>query len=429
MGLKFLVGQADRCIMKKLLSITYRGFSLVEVLVATVIGGVVVMGSLESLRFAMQAGSVSKAILTENDFKLTLSNAVDKNCTANFSPTTTQITGTHKAKGIGQVNKLFLEGDDPDTDSPIIQVGTFKGDIEVVKMELTGDNSEDTAGGGDFKREFIAYYKKNNLGDLNTVSGLDCDPSDQSGCFKTQCKLNYSFGDDPETDGDQTDHFTGCQSLTCHPVVLQVAGSRFPCKWGELYRPGATPECDKREGTEGGCDKPTGSKFIGDEKTSRVEENGKCICKKSTRIKTVDGLCMTRRKSYGSAECWPRSDNYDFDNHNNKTTWNTAMYNFCSKEYQGTEACIWREVYDMNAPGDFNSVLLRPGKIQYFKRVYNRETGEVDCHVAERKYTVAHSNCSDSTNGKHCERFVKIGKSRIFKQRQIPESWFMPQTQ
>ena len=284
---------------------TYRGFSLLEVLVATAIAGVILIGNLHSLNFAMQAGAVSKAILNENDFKLTLSNAIRENCDTNLMPTAPQITGTHKEKGIGQVSKLFLkgEGTDYENDPAIIKLSpeTFKGDIEVVKMELTGEDSENTAGGGFFKRDFVAYYKKTNLGDLNTVAGKPCTASDTAGCFTTQCKLDYEFGDDPETETTtETGHFRGCKSLTCHPVVLQVAGSRFPCKWGELYRPGATPKCDKRENQTGGCDNPTGSKFLkrlGGDTTGRVNENGKCVCPKDGTVKrvlTAEGLCIKK---------------------------------------------------------------------------------------------------------------------------------------
>jgi len=397
---------------------TYRGFSLVETLVAGVIAGVIAMGNIYSLKFAMQAGTVSRAILTESDFRTTVNKALGEDCTDNLGLSDAS-KRLNSADVSVPVDNLKFKNE------IVITAGeTFKTDIEVVKMEVKTEGNLDTR-----PSDFIIYYKKNNLGHLNTVSKQPCENTNLDGCYTKKCRLNYFLAENA---------FDKCEILNCHGIDMpRVALSGYPCKWGELYNPdhekNGKPKCDNREGTGGGsgtCAKPTGSKFIGNEGTSRTVVDGKCVCKKSTRIKTVDGLCMTRRKIYGSAECWPRPGDrpYDFDNSSNKTAWDTAMYNFCSKEYQGTEPCIWREVYD-DKPED-KSVLDRPGKIQYFKRVYNRETGEVDCHVAERKYTVRPGGCNDSVvNARHCERFVQLGKTRLFKQRQIPESWFMPQTQ
>ena len=381
---------------------TYRGFSLVEVLVGGAIAGVILIGNLHSLKFSMQAGAVSKSILNENDFKLTLSNAIRENCETNLMPKTPQITGTHKAKGIGQVSKLFLkgEGTDYENDPAIIKLSpeTFKGDIEVVKMELKGDDSENTAGGGFFKRDFVAYYKKTNLGDLNTVAGKKCEKTgetsyDLSGCFTTQCKLDYEFGDDPKTDTTETGYFRSCKSLTCHPVVLQVAGSRFPCKWGELYRPGATPKCDKREKNVGNCDRPTDSKFLEGfdrDTTGRVNENGKCVCPKDgTRVLTAEGLCIKKQQAYNWFSCWPRTtenNQLDYDPTDvadeNVGATEENIKNFCSNKYQGQEVCIrsigksgdgLNQSICKKLPEDFAS------ERSYYKRVYNRETGQVSC--------------------------------------------------
>ena len=265
---------------------TYRGFSLVEVLVAGVIGGVIVLGSVESLRFSMQAGAVSRTILTENDFKLTVSRALVDNCYGNLKPT--KLTGSDNTKGIGEVGGLKLV--DSESADFIIEKGTFKGDIEVVKMEVTGDSSKDCPDTG-CKRDFVAYYKKTNLGDLNTASGLSCenDPDDLSklnGCFKAQCQLEYIL-DDPGT----TDIEGRCESLTCHPVVLMAGvGSRFPCPWGHLYNPDHKttnkPKCEDRSkkiGT-GDCDFVPEEKRLGQGDNQRnkvVDPNDpdKCICR------------------------------------------------------------------------------------------------------------------------------------------------------
>ena len=247
------------------------------------------------------------------------------------------------------------------------------------------------------QRDFFVYYKKTNLGDLNTVAGKPCTASDTAGCFTTQCKLDYEFGDDPETETTtETGHFRGCKSLTCHPVVLQVAGSRFPCKWGELYRPGATPKCDKRENQTGGCDNPTGSKFLkrlGGDTTGRVNENGKCVCPKDGTVKrvlTAEGLCIKKQQEYNWFSCWPRTtENHNVDggapiDHLYQDSIGATEENikdFCSNKYQGQEVCIRSEGKTGNALEQSICKKLKPGSFErsYYKRVYNRETGQVSC--------------------------------------------------
>ena len=365
----------------------------------------------------MQAGTVSRSVLTETDFKLSVRQALKEDaCTVNLIPK----SDADKEKIVISVPSLKLKSNDPE---PIIEAGkTFKGDIEVVKMEVRAKTKTDT------NREFIAYYKKTNIGKLNTVAGEICgkDPDDSTkfkldGCYTEKCSLDYVLGDNPDTPATETDYFS-CEAQACHPVVLQVAGSRFPCKWGELYRPGATPKCDKRESKNGGsCDKPTGSKFIGNEKTSRKPDDddpNKCICPSSSRIETVDGLCMTLEKSYTSKDCWPRDDSYNFQS--NQSAWTTAKGNFCSKEYQGTEICVWH-----NLRPSLNTEVHGLGVLTYYKRFYNRETGEVNCRKFVRTYTSRPGGCGGVPPGKICEPWSS--KGRIFKINRVPESWFYPQ--
>ena len=119
-----------------------------EVLVAGLIGGVIMLGSVHGLNFALQAGGISRAILTENDFKVTLSKAID-NCNENFDhrPPLNRITNsveTEKKKGIGTITSIYSQG------VKIIETGDYRGEIEVVKMELKGDSTKTP-------RTFIAY--------------------------------------------------------------------------------------------------------------------------------------------------------------------------------------------------------------------------------------------------------------------------------
>ena len=236
---------------------TYRGFSLVEVLVATVIGGVVVLGSIESLRFSMQAGAVSKAILTENDFRLTINKALDENCTDNLGLSDESKKLTAKDVKI-PVESLSFRNES------VITVGPFKDSIEVVKMEVKTEGVEDTR-----PSDFTVYYKKTNLGDLNTVAGGDCDatvtPQKLSGCFTKKCRLNYSFtADTPKA-------FDSCKVLNCHDFdPSRVALSGYPCPWGYLYNPDHKttnkPKCEDRNKKIAGqttCDGVPSEKALG----------------------------------------------------------------------------------------------------------------------------------------------------------------------
>ena len=390
--------------MKKIFGITCRGVSLVEVLVASVIGGVIILGSLQSLKFAMQAGGVSRAILTENNFKLTLSNALKDNCQNNLQP-----SDADKAKAIIPVTSLRLKPGAPD----IIEIGTFKGDIDVVKMEIRAQANTDTS------REFIAYYKKTNLGDLNTVSGLECDatttPQKLGGCFKARCKLRYELGDKDGTPEIETGFLKTCESLTCHPVVLQVAGGIGPkCPWGEIWR---NNKCDNRETITGGtCAKPEGSLFLSvgasgvfpddNDHTNRVEKGGKCVCAEGTS-ENAEGLCISDKQHYGRFECWPRLDGTNRPASFGATK--EQIEAFCSSEYQGRQVCLkgpykrgnnMTPVCYKRSPDDINSSVEE----SHYKRVYNRETGKVKCLV--------YHNCRIGANSNY-----------------PPDTWFYPQKQ
>ena len=363
---------------------TNRGISLVEVLVAGVIAGVIALGSLRSLEFAMQAGGVSRAILNENDFKLTVSKALVDNCYGNLKPENLIGSEENTKKGIGELKKATprdgLKLSIHDTE-PTIKIGTFKGDIEVVKMEVTGDSSKECPDTG-CKRDFVAYYKKTNLGELNTVAGKACTASDTAGCFKTQCQLKYTL-DKTDTDNEEG----GCESLTCHPVVLMAGvGGRFPCPWGQIYNQDHKTtnklKCDPRDKPIGGSCSATGfanKTLFNSDQTGKKIKDGKCVCEEGgesqdvlrvwtstiSRLLTADGLCIRSMKAFGPSDCFPRGEGHNLTEDMKKL--------FCSKEYRGTEFCIHFSTND--------------GKEEYYKRVYNRETGNVRCVGFKTEHT------------------------------------------
>ena len=234
---------------------TNRGVSLVEVLVAGVIASVIAIGNLQALKFAMQAGTVSRAILTENDFSSTVNKALTEDCKNNLdiSETNKQLKTKDVIVPVEAV-KLKTNLDPNSAPVTVIEEGTFKEDIEVVKMEVKTKGENDIR---EREGEFVIYYKKKNLGDLNTVAKMRCEKTsetsyDLSGCFRKKCNLKYTVDDSATTE----DNEFNCEVIDCHGLNLQpqVALSGYPCPWGSLYNPdhktNGKPKCDNREEKE-----------------------------------------------------------------------------------------------------------------------------------------------------------------------------------
>ncbi len=178
------------------------GFGLLEVLVASVVGTILISGSAKFMQITLQTSNVAKSILVENDFKATIAQGLkDKGCAttaadALLKPASLK-TGTTTDDGIGAFkDAIALPGG--------IQKGDFKESIEVIKMELRGVATED-------KRDFVVYYKKKYLGKLNAPDPENCTDTPAvkvTGCYNHYCTVDY----------DRTNkHCTGsviCQSLT-----------------------------------------------------------------------------------------------------------------------------------------------------------------------------------------------------------------------
>ena len=159
-----------------------KGLGLIEVLVMSTIGVLVISGSAEFLKVVLSSAKVSNSILTENDFKQTIARGLSIDCaeaTPEIRPD--NLEGSDKNNGIGDFKSDFtLPGD--------IKIGTFKGSIEVVKMDLTGDSSKPT-------RDFNIYYKKVGLERASAPDSQNCmaknggTPAKTAGCFKHTCTV------------------------------------------------------------------------------------------------------------------------------------------------------------------------------------------------------------------------------------------------
>ena len=182
---------------------------IAEVLVASVLGSVLLIGSAQSLKFSLQSAQVARSVLTETDLKASIAKDLKERCVDHLKPDKlTNTNADHKSKGIGTVTDGL----------PEVKVGAFNGDIEVVKIELTGDPTEPN-------RDLIVYYKKEGLGEqLNTLGGGACSSTDQDGCFYHRCLIDYrGMFENPDAD-PLVPKTTGqqCTLDTCHSVSQEV---------------------------------------------------------------------------------------------------------------------------------------------------------------------------------------------------------------
>ena len=256
-----------------------RGLSLVEVLVGAAIGAVVMLGTAKTLAVALQSSNIVRTIVTEQELKGALTKAMSgeqtetkdssnkligvkrKNCARNLAPVNfaSSVSDADKAKGIGEVDTLYkVQGqpdnidnrdpDDPD-DEELISIGSFRGNIEVVKMELI-DPSKDGGTPSDpttevVSRRLIVRYKKTNLGQLNTVGNKECSSSDQSGCYFHFCNVDdYKLvsGADANSGADQVEV---CQSYDCFQYGAMTASKKY-CVHEDCFNGGCLRWSDKK---------------------------------------------------------------------------------------------------------------------------------------------------------------------------------------
>ena len=175
-------------------------------MVAAGLGAVVFAGSMKTLTISLDASRLVTATLTEADLRHVVGQVLNDQpaCIANFDPKAnavpTSITettalglyGPQKDWGRGEVVRLAKGA------SSIRRGEQFKGDLEIVKMELTGGGTGETAKptpanpSSDKERTFTVFYKKLNVGPAyNTVGGEECTASNTAGCFFHKCTLTY----------------------------------------------------------------------------------------------------------------------------------------------------------------------------------------------------------------------------------------------
>ena len=184
---------------------------LAEVLVAGAVGSIIIAGSMKSLTLSLQTAQIARSSLTETELKFTFNEALKPgHCESNLRPEKIKPTSTPPT-GLGTVDELMVGN------KVLIESGKdFKGDIRVVRMEMRGPSGTDPTSGIQ-ERNFILFYKKNNLGQFSSKGGLPCSSEDQSGCFIHSCRIHYGLTVNPD---DSTKYnVSSCSLLDCQQSI------------------------------------------------------------------------------------------------------------------------------------------------------------------------------------------------------------------
>ena len=192
-----------------------KGFSVLEVLIIAGISSVILAGSLKTLSFSMQSSQLARSVMHEQNLMFTLYKTISNegDCKNNLKP-----VGDINDKGIGELTQLRRDTI-PGPGSIALEKGArFKNHLDIIKMELLGDNTEDP-GTGVVERVFTVYYQKTGIGHLNTIGGDTCSNSDTGGCYFNSCTLQYKLSGT---------NVTTCNILDC----TDTSGNAFeqtPC--------------------------------------------------------------------------------------------------------------------------------------------------------------------------------------------------------
>ena len=185
-----------------------RGFSLIETLVIGAITSVIILGTLKLYHITSQSAKVSSTDFAEeeliNSIKEGLSNVGD--CTLNLDYRNLQGGNNQQARGnLPQLRKDEGDGiyatynghsfNAYDTeDIVLLEEGkTFKNNLHIVKMEMSGNQILNIFSGRAVERFFTVYYTKEHLGKFRTLEGRPCISSDLRGCYFQQYKVMYEL--------------------------------------------------------------------------------------------------------------------------------------------------------------------------------------------------------------------------------------------
>ena len=177
-----------------------RGFGLAEVLVASGLGIVIGMASLDSMRVAIRTAQTVKTDLEEQRLSHAIKNyfSSEANCKNTLKPS--KLSETDRANQAGLI--LNSEG------TALKQIGSWSSNlIAIQRIELLNEGTDKS-----YPHRILAVlYTKPYLRGHETLGDGDCSATDNSGCYYHTCVVEYECSDD-ECAGDDDK----CLPLTCH---------------------------------------------------------------------------------------------------------------------------------------------------------------------------------------------------------------------
>ena len=185
-----------------------RGLGLVEVLVASGVGIIISMASVESLKLTVQSANTVKTSLEQEALSTKVKNFLSSSSQCKSALKPARLSGSDRANQAGLLFKLNPDGT-LNSDEPFVPEGLSSGLIEVLGMDLLNEGSNKAHP----TRILAVLYKKPFLRGKETVDGEECDPAngEQAGCYFTTCVVDYECSND-ECDGEGD----RCEPVTCH---------------------------------------------------------------------------------------------------------------------------------------------------------------------------------------------------------------------
>ncbi len=181
---------------------------------------VITVGTMQLATVSMQSSQVVRGTFSEQELRIAVNNILtnDNYCKANLKPEAGRLTGSNSQKGIGTISKLEQDG------VALLEEGkSFKGNLDIVKLELTGDATQNPKT-ATVNRKFVVYYSKKQTKDLNTLDGGDCTSSDTSGCYFLECDLDYrleNVASNPDVVACDTLNCVGGDNISCYTVDME----------------------------------------------------------------------------------------------------------------------------------------------------------------------------------------------------------------
>ena len=167
---------------KKTALLNKKGYGLLEILVASVIGSALLVGGAQFLQITLQAHNISQSLLIESNLRQKIATSLSNDCALKSTDTNKLLRPSRNGLDSDLKGEFIgtLPGD--------IKKGDFKSQIDIVKIELKDPTSDPP----DDSRVFSVYYKKKNLGaDLNAPDSANCttSPVNTAGCYEHTCQV------------------------------------------------------------------------------------------------------------------------------------------------------------------------------------------------------------------------------------------------